>query len=80
MPRSNAEFLQAQWLDWQSSPVLPHLGGTQHKVLSCDQISGEMTVLVQYPPGWLARDLPSLEFNEEFYILDGELDIDGVIF
>lgn len=78
MSRSLTEFVQSQWLDWKPSPLFPHLIGTHHKVLSKDDDSGEVTALVRYPAGWVNRNGPCLDHNEEVYVLDGKFEIDDV--
>ncbi|MDA0368763.1 MAG: DUF4437 domain-containing protein [Proteobacteria bacterium] len=80
MSRPHTEFLQAQWLPWQSDTLLPHLSGVAHRVLSHDDKTGAMSALLRFPPGWVANELPPCTLHEEIYTLDGALGVNEVFF
>ncbi|MDX2221576.1 MAG: DUF4437 domain-containing protein [Rhodospirillaceae bacterium] len=80
MARPLIEFVFAQHLPW--TPGLP--GGARDdvsaKILSADAATGAITALVRYPAGW-RREVPErLAAEEEFYVLDGALIIDGQVY
>jgi Domain of unknown function (DUF4437) len=47
------------------------------KILSRDLQSGELTALVRYPAGWSRQEPESLAAEEEIYVLDGSIAING---
>lgn len=77
MARPLTEFIFAQTLPWAQG--LP--GGARpdvdRKILSLDSDTGEMTALVRYPAGWLRPEPESLAAEEEMYVLDGSITING---
>jgi hypothetical protein len=77
MARPLIEFVFAQHLPWALG--LP--GGARDdvdaKVLSHDSQSGEFTAVVKYPPGWSRPEPESLAAEEEIYVLDGAITING---
>ncbi len=77
MARPWIEFLFAQHLPW--SEGLPGGGrdDVESKVLSRDAQAGDMSLLVRYPAGWTPPGVEALDAEEEFYVLDGELQING---
>jgi hypothetical protein len=78
MGRPHIEFIQAQSLPWQvgvrSGPARTDVDS---KILSHDRGSGAVTCVVRYPPGWARAAPEHLTTDEEFYVLDGELTING---
>jgi hypothetical protein len=74
MGRAHVEFLQAQSLDWQPTPFA-HLAGTQHKLLSRDEVTGACSLLLRLPAGWQHEGCWHLDAEEEFLVLDGHLSI-----
>jgi hypothetical protein len=74
MARAHVEFLQAQSLDWQPTPFA-HLAGTQHKLLSRDEVTGACSLLLRLPAGWQHEGCWHLDAEEEFLVLDGHLSI-----
>lgn len=77
MGRDHIEFVQAQYLPWRR--IGPGLArpDVEYKLLSRDNESGGCTVLLRYPPGWQRLGAEHLDTDEEFYVLDGALEIDG---
>jgi hypothetical protein len=77
MTRPWIEFLQAQTLPWRADDLGGTRPGIETKVLSRDDETGALSLLARYPAGWT---LPAgaLACDEEFLVLEGALDIDGV--
>ena len=50
----------------------------QSKVLSVDYESGPSSVMVRYPPGWSRSEPKVLRAEEEMFVLDGDLVVNGV--
>lgn len=74
MARTHVEFLQAQSLDWQDTPIA-HLAGTRCKMLSRDAGSGACSILLRLPQGWHRDGCWHLDADEEFLVLDGEFSL-----
>jgi hypothetical protein len=77
MARPLIEFIFAQHLPW--APGLP--GGARDdvdsKILSLDRELGELTAVVRYPAGWSREEPEALAAEEEIYVLDGSITING---
>ncbi|MEM7281445.1 MAG: DUF4437 domain-containing protein [Pseudomonadota bacterium] len=73
MSRPHIEFIQAQVLPWEPNSWRE---GTQAKILSHDQETGALSSLVAYPSLWQADQIKTT-VDEEIYVLDGELKING---
>ncbi len=76
MGRPHIEFIQAQALPWREGLYASCRPGTQVKVLSRDDETGATSVLIRYPAGWSRAD-ETLQADEEFYVIDGELKMNG---
>ena len=77
MSRPHTEFIQSQALPWQASPYGGRFAGTQIKVLSRDADSGAASLLVRYPAGFIRSSPEYLTADEEFFVLDGSLTLNG---
>lgn len=79
MARPHIEFVQAQALDWgrglPSGSARPDVGC---KTLSLDDETGAATCVVRYPAGWSDPNVGYLTTDEEFYVLEGSLTINGI--
>ena len=79
MARPHIEFVQAQALDWgrglPSGSARPDVGC---KTLSLDDETGAATCVVRYPAGWSDPNVGHLTTDEEFYVLEGSLTINGI--
>jgi hypothetical protein len=75
MARDHVEFAYAQHLDWRSAAFDAMRGSLSHKMLSHDPDTGAASLIVRFPPGY-QRVIRST-FEEEIYVLDGEVEIDG---
>ena len=80
MARENIQFVQNQWLDWSSTEVFSHLKGTKNKILSIDKHTGDFTSLIFYPKNWRGGNVGNFGFNEEFYVVDGEIEFSNIKF
>ena len=78
MTRPHIEFIQSQVLPWEHGLYGGGWRDVEMKVLSKDDKSGESSLLIRYPPGWSRNEAEHLLAHEEFFVLDGALDIDGV--
>ncbi|WP_439532142.1 cupin domain-containing protein [Polymorphobacter sp.] len=78
--RPHIEFVQAQMLPWRR--LGPGLARTdaEYKLLSHDVATGACSVLMRYPPGWTREGPEHLGAAEEFYVLDGGLEVDGRVY
>ncbi|WP_439532437.1 cupin domain-containing protein [Polymorphobacter sp.] len=74
MERKHIEFIQSQSLYWTRGP-----DGIELKVLSEEAATGDRAALIRYPAGWQDNREDSLS-AEEFFVLDGQLDIGGESF
>lgn len=77
MARPWIEFLYAQKLPWTDGLYGGARNDVQSKTLSIDDSAGDSSVLIKYPAGWQRADAEVLTAEEEFYILDGDLEING---
>ena len=79
MGRPHIEFIQAQALPWESGlrsgSARPDV---EAKTLSLDPDTGGATCVVRYPGGWERGAPEYLTTDEEFYVLDGALTINGI--
>ena len=78
--RPHIEFVQSQALPWQETPWQASHPNTDLKILSTDEDSGESSNLVRYPPGWTRSGRDFLTVDEEFLVLDGSIEINGVVY
>ncbi len=77
MARPHIEFIQSQVLPWSEGLYAGTRQGVQSKTLSVDDEKGSASVLVRYPPGWVQPGPGYLNADEEFFVLEGSLDING---
>lgn len=81
MGRPHIEFVQAQVLPWVDG--LPAGNGRKDvssKRLSIDDTTQAATCIVRYPAGWSRTAPEYLTTDEEFYVLEGEIEINGVAY
>ncbi|TWB20359.1 uncharacterized protein DUF4437 [Nitrospirillum amazonense] len=76
MARSWIEFIQAQYIPWQPHTLWGLRDGVEAKVLSHDDATGAVSMLVRYPAGFTAP-ASRLVVDEEFLVLDGTLTMAG---
>lgn len=72
MPRPHIEFVQCQNIAWQR-----RADGSEVKILSQGQSSGEETLLIRYPSGYRQMGGFLLGRAKEIFILEGSMAIGG---
>jgi hypothetical protein len=77
MARPWIEFIYAQCLPWTSGAAGGARGDVDGKVLSRDAELGESSLILRYPAGWQRTAPEALAAEEEMYVLDGEITING---
>lgn len=80
MTRPHVEFIQAQALPWTRGIHGDARPDVEAKVLSRDADSGEASILLRYPGGWQRPGTEHLTVDEEIFVLDGAIEIDGVLY
>lgn len=78
MTRPHTEFIQSQALPWTEAFHGDARPNVEAKILSRDADSGEASLLLRYPAGWQRPETEHLTVDEEFFVLDGAIEIDGV--
>lgn len=78
LDRPHIEFIQAQTLPWRRIPPGRARPDAEYKFLSRDPADGACTCLIRYPPGWAREAAEALDATEEFYVLDGSIEVDDV--
>jgi hypothetical protein len=77
MARSHIELLQVQSVPWV--PGLCEGRSDVHvRTLNHDSVTGAVSALVRYPAGWNRTEPEHLSVNEEIYVLEGSIEIDGL--
>jgi ChrR Cupin-like domain len=78
--RPHTEFVQSQMLPWRRIPPGAARPDAEYKYLSRDADTGACTCLIRYAPGWARLADERLNAGEEFYVLEGEIEINGLRF
>ncbi len=73
--REHIDFIQAQFLEWEPADAAGY-AGARLKLLSRDDETSAISTVLQLPAGW-RRDAGALSVDEEIYVLEGCLAIDG---
>lgn len=75
--RPHIEFIQSQMLPWRR--IGPGLArpDVEYKLLSRDAETGACSVLMRYAPGWSREGPEHILADEEFFVIEGALDMDG---
>jgi hypothetical protein len=76
MARPHIEWIQAQALPWQRDAIAAR-DGAEAKILSQDAGTGAVSCILRYPAGY-ARAAECLACDEEFWVLEGAITVDGV--
>ena len=80
MPRPHTEFIQSQTIPWEQLPDSSPRAGAMRRLLSRDPASGATSNVLRCPPGWHYDGAHRLGCAEEFFVLDGNLVINGVAY
>lgn len=77
MARPLIEFVFAQHIPWTHGLPGSARDDVDAKILSQDSPPGEFSAIVRYPAGWSRPEPESLAAEEEMYVLDGTITING---
>ena len=77
--RAHIEFIQSQWLPWDDTVLIDARPGASARVLSHDPDDGACSLVVRYPAGY-SRGPECFDADEEFIVLAGSIEIDGVAY
>lgn len=80
MARAHVEFIQSQALPWRRGLHGGARDDVESRVLSFDAGSGACSVLLRYPAGWRREGPERLAADEELFLIDGDLSINGVTY
>lgn len=80
LDRGHIEFIQSQVLPWQRIGSGLARPDAEYKLLSRDPKDGACSALMRYPAGWSSKGPEHIEADEEFYVLDGALEMDGHVY
>jgi mannose-6-phosphate isomerase-like protein (cupin superfamily) len=75
MARPHIEFIQQQDFEWETTAIAAEMPAVQRKLLSEDDTDGGFTALVQMAEGWKITHPLVVEPAQEFFVLDGSLQI-----
>jgi hypothetical protein len=78
--RPHLEFIQAQLLPWRHIGAEAARPDAEYKFLSRDAATGACSALIRYPAGWRREGEQAIEAAEEFYVLQGGVRIDDLVF
>lgn len=77
MARPHIESIQAQLMPWIATGADDPRPGIEVRTLSEDDKTGASSSMLRYPAGW-SREGPEVVLaDEEFFVLDGEIEIAG---
>lgn len=80
MARPWIEFLFTQHLPWAQGLYGGARPDVDSKVLSMDESAGDSSVIIRYPAGWARTAPEALTAEEEFFVLDGAIEINGQMY
>lgn len=78
--RPHIEFIQAQLIPWRRIGPGNARPDAEYKFLSRDDTTGACSAIIRYPAGWRREADEYLDVAEEFYVLDGEIEMNGLRF
>ena len=78
--RPHIEFIQAQLMPWRRIGQDAARPDAEYKFLSRDEQTGACSAIIRYPPGWQREGDNRIAAAEEFYVLDGTLLVDDMVF
>ena len=78
--RPHIEFIQAQLVPWRRIGPGTARPDAEYKYLSRDDSNGACSTIIRYPAGWRREAEEHLAVSEEFYVLEGEIEINGLVF
>jgi hypothetical protein len=78
--RPHIEFIHEQLLPWTEGIYGGGRAGVQVRTLSLDTETGASSLVVRYSPAWRREGPEHVVTDEEFLVLRGELEINGVVY
>lgn len=76
--RPHIEFIQVQLVPWRRIGPLAARPDAEFKFLSRDLNTGGCSAVIRYPPGWRREGPEHIDADEEIFVLDGALEINGI--
>lgn len=80
MARPHIEFIQSQVLPFNDGVPGGARDGVTSRILSIDEDEGDASLQVRYPPGWSAAGPHYVDADEELFVLEGSLEINGRVY
>ena len=77
MARPHIEFIQSQVLPFQTGLYGGARPEVEMRILSIDEEHGDASTMLRYPAGWARTEPEYLSEDEEFFVLEGALEING---
>ena len=77
MARPHIEFIHEQVLPWSEGLYGGGRPGVQVRTLSRDEETGASSLVIRYPAGWSRAEPEHLLADEEFFVLNGSLEVNG---
>ena len=77
MARPHIEFIQSQVLPFHAGMPGDARKGISCRILSIDEDAGDSSLQLRYPRGWAADGPQYLDVDEELFVLEGALEING---
>ncbi|MAI06680.1 MAG: hypothetical protein CBC47_06130 [Alphaproteobacteria bacterium TMED87] len=80
MARPHIEFIQSQVIPFKKDLYIGIRDNIESRILSIDNEDGSSSCILKYPSGWLQNQPQALLVDEEFFVLEGSLEINGQIY
>lgn len=78
LERPHIEFIQVQQIPWQRIGPFSARPDAEFKFLSRDVNTGGVSAILRYPPNYERVGDEYIDADEEFYVLDGDLEINSI--
>lgn len=80
MARPHIEFIHEQVLPWSDGLYGGGRPEVSVRTLSLDEETGASSLVIRYPPGWRRAEPEHILADEEFVVLRGALEVNGVVY
>ena len=80
MTRPHIEFIHEQVVPWSQGLYGGGRPDVLVRTLSLDGDTGGSSLVIRYPPGWHRKGPERVASDEEFFVLSGDLEINGVVY
>ena len=77
MARPHIEFIQSQVIPFKSGLYGGARPEIETRMLSVDDMDGSASTVLRYPAGWSRTRPHTLDVDEEFFVLEGAMEING---